>query len=133
MKVYFYPITIKRIIDCFKIENQHYYVGIHWNFFKKDTPEYELLQKFIEVASEKAKPIWMPWQFMNLLFLFAADNSIVKVRIPWLYYNVFLKLTKGLMITDIKEKFGTLRIYGNFDKELSDLADETIDLIGPIN
>ena len=132
IKVHFNKITPKRIAECFYKDDYHkyHYLGITWNIFKKDTELYNHLQDFIKYVDSQAKPKWCPRWFLNLLHLVGNDNSIVKCRNQrisgWLR-----KLTNGIMITDIKEKWGTLRVYGYFTKEIQDELDKVCKLINP--
>lgn len=118
-RAYFYPITLKRIAECFYQDNEHKYLGISWNIFIEGTEPYVLLNDFIKFVDSKAKPRFVPRFVLNLLHLFGNDNSIVKCRSQrisgWLR-----RMTNGIMITDIKEKYGTLRVYGSFTKEIQE-------------
>jgi hypothetical protein len=72
-----------------------------------------------------AKPKWCPRWFLRLLHLFGNDNSVARVRNPWLH-ALYSKLTKGLFFVDYKLKWSDydlrISIYGN--KLLMDLADD---------
>ncbi len=72
-----------------------------------------------------AKPKWCPRWFLRLLHLFGNDNSVVRVRNPWLH-ALYSKLTKGIFFVDYKLKWSDydlrISIYGN--KLLMDLADD---------
>jgi len=54
--------------------------------------------------------------------LLASGNSVVRVKYWW-GHRLRERLTKGQMITDIKEKYATLRIYGYFDKEIDSIIE----------
>jgi len=115
--VYLRPITAGRIINCFR--ERRMYLGIDWNLFKEGTEGYVLIEEFLDFVASKAKRWWTPWWFLNLLHLFGNDNSIVRCRNHKLsaWHRT---LTNGIMITDVKEKWGTLRIYGSFTNEIHD-------------
>ena len=121
MKVHFNPITPVQIWKCFT-EKRHY-IGIHWNlWFKRvenNTVPYDLIEEFLDFVASKARRWWTPYWFLNLLHLFGNDNSIVRCRNHRIS-DLHRKLTNGIMIRDIKEKWGTLRIYGSFTKEIED-------------
>lgn len=52
----------------------------------------------------------------------AFGNSICYIKYrPW--YYIHHKLTKGVLITDIKDKYAGLRIYGYFNEEIDKIID----------
>lgn len=132
-KVFLYPITMERIFKCFKSEYKYNYLGISYNIFSCDKEQecYKILQEFIEYTDSVAKPKYIPRWFLNLLYLFGNDWSIVRCRNQKIS-KLHGKLTKGIMITDIKIKWNSLRIYGNFTQNIYDKADETCQKIDKI-
>ena len=68
-------------------------------------------------------PKYLPFWFKRLIHYLATGNSIVRVKYWWAH-DLRNKLTGGAMITDIKDKFATLRIYGYFSEEMYNLIDE---------
>ena len=130
IKVTFNKITPVRVFECFKPSNKYAYLGIHWNIFFKDTDNYNILNKFIQDVDKIAKPWYAPRWFLNLLHLFGNDNSIIKVR-NYGIHKFRNYLTKGIMITDIKTKYDTIRIYGYFPQKINDLIDEVEKKINP--
>lgn len=121
MKVVFKKIEFKDILNCFsnKREHKYKYLGITWNLFKEGTEGYELIEEFIQYVDNISKPKWCPRFILRILHLYGNDNSIIRCRSQKLS-RISRKLLKGIMITDIKEKWGTLRIYGYFTKEIND-------------
>jgi len=115
--VHFYPITIKRILECFYSSNKYEYLGITWTLFRVGTQPNKDMQDFIKFVDSQAKPKWCPRWLLNLLHLFGNDNSIVRCRNSKIS-DLRNKLCKGIMIRDIKEKWGTLRVYGSFTEEI---------------
>lgn len=126
------PFGIKTVLRCFKTstEYRYGYVGITWNLFRKGTTNYKLLDNFIREFGEYIKPWWCPYWFLNLLHLYGCDNSIVRVR-NWWIYELKNKIVHHKMISDIKTKYGTLRIYGSWDKYIEDKHKELCKLIDP--
>lgn len=111
-------IHLKDVYDCFRWSRRRNYIGVNWNLFESGTEGYELIEEFLDFVASKAKRWWTPYWFLNLLHLFGEDNSIVRCRSAKLS-NLIRKLRNGILITDIKEKYGTLRIYGyGFDPEI---------------
>lgn len=65
---------------------------------------------------EIKKAMWvqcLPLFIKRLIHYLATDNSCVRIRSRF-WYKIRNKLTKGQIITDIKDKYGTLRIYNIF-------------------
>ena len=122
-------ITIGDLIECFIPTKglEYRYLGYSFYYVKKDgtiTETEKFLKEFFIEVDKVARPKWCPKFFLRLLNLFGNDNSIVRVR-NWKLHNLFIKITKGIQITDTKWKYDSFRIYGSFTKELDDLAKET--------
>jgi hypothetical protein len=66
---------------------------------------------------------WMPLFVKRFIHFLATDNSVVRIRYRWAY-KLRNKLTGHQIIQDIKEKYGTLRIYGYHGKEIDDIITE---------
>lgn len=130
---YKFPLVdFKDILRCFSNDRKYRYnyLGISWNIFTEGTDLYEYLENFIKFVAKKAKPWWCPTFVLNLLHLFANDNSIVRCRDQHLH-SAFRHITKGLFITDIKIKYGTIRVYGYFSQEVDDELEKLENLINP--
>lgn len=128
----FPPVAFRDILLCFSNHREHRYkyIGISWNIFTEGTDLYEYLENFIKFVAKKAKPWWCPAFVLNLLHLFANDNSIVRCRD--MHLSAALRyFTRGLLITDIKIKYGTIRVYGYFTKEVDDELTKLENLIDP--
>lgn len=132
MKIKLPKIEFRDFINCFSLKRDHRYkyIGIYWNIFSEGSENHKLLEEFIKYMAKQVRPKLCPWFIMNLLHLFGNDNSICRVR-NFKVYNLKMKLAKGIMITDIKTKYGTLRIYGYFTKEINDKIKELTDKINP--
>jgi hypothetical protein len=130
--VFFQEIGLKEFFNCFSNHRDHkyHYLGISWNIFHENTDLYDYLEDFIKFVDKKAKPWWVPRFVLNLLHLFANDNSIVRCRDIHLSY-VKQRLTGGIIINDIKTKYGTLRVYGNFTKEIDEELTKLENLVDP--
>lgn len=117
----FTPITFNELLNCFssKREYKYCYIGISWNIFSStsETKAYNALEECIKFIADKAKPKWCPRWVLNLLHLLGNDNSIVRVRNRKLH-KLHQKLTGGIMVRDIKEKFNSTRIYSDFTDEI---------------
>jgi hypothetical protein len=128
----FPPVSFRDILLCFSNhrEDRYNYIGISWNIFKEGTDLHEYLEDFIIFVAKKAKPWWCPTFVLNLLNLFANDNSIVRCRDQHLAF-AFRNITGGLLITDIKVKYGTIRVYGYFTKEVDEELTKLEKVIDP--
>lgn len=65
-------------------------------------------------------PRWMPMFLKRWIHFLATDNSVVRVKFRWAN-NLRKKLTGGQMVTDVKEKYATLRIYAYAGKEMDEI------------
>lgn len=130
MKVVLQKITLKHIWECFfpKKGQEYCYLGLAYYNPDVSLPVFiefnQILIDFYKEVDKVARPKYCPKFILRLLKLFGNDNSIVRVRNRYLS-NLFRKITKGIMITDVKEKFGTWRIYGSFTEKLWKLSEET--------
>lgn len=115
--IYFYPITLYDVVQCFD-KNNRKFLGITWNIFKEGSEKHDLLNHLLDEIEERVKPWWCPKWILNLLHLFGNGNSPFKVR-RWYLYRIHNWITGKTTITDIKTKFDTMRIYGYFDQSLS--------------
>lgn len=131
-KYKFPPVAFKDILVCFSNhrDNKYHYLGISWNIFNEGTDLHEYLEDFIMFVAKKAKPWWCPVFVLNLLHLFASDNSIVRCRDMHLA-AALRYFTGGLLITDIKIKYGTIRVYGYFTKEVDEELTKLENLVDP--
>lgn len=121
----------KDIKVCFsnKREYKYNYLGYHYNLFVEEAGEpYEAIERVVRLLDSKAKPKWCPRFILNLLHLFGNGNSVYRVR-NFFLHNLLNKLTKGNRLYDIKEKFGMLRIYGDFDEEVDAAIREAEEIV----
>ncbi len=125
---------MERILKCFHKKNngKYQYLGIVWNLFREDRNPtcYRNMQDFFEFIDQKVRPKWCPYWFLNLLHLWGNDNSICRLRSARIS-RLRDRIIGGVMITDIKEKWGTLRIYGRFTPEIEEELKRLEDKINP--
>lgn len=81
------------------------------------------LYKTIPKIEKAMWPSWMPMWIKRLIHRLATGNSCVRVRSRF-WDKIRKYFTKGQMITDIKEKFATLRIYGYFGDEIAKIIEQ---------
>lgn len=131
--VYLYEITVDDIRAIFfpKDTRETYrYLGITWNIFKEESWMYDEVDEFIKFVDSKARPRWCPKFVLRFLHLFGSDNSIVRVR-SWRLYRLQMWILGGVQISDIKTKWGTIRIYGSFSDEIYKKVEELEEKINP--
>lgn len=68
---------------------------------------------------------WMPQFMKRFVHYLATNNSVVRIKYWWAY-NLKNKFTNHQSITDIKEKYGRLRIYAYAGKEINNIIAEAI-------
>lgn len=81
-----------------------------------------IVMRTIVFIEKEMWPRWMPFRLKRFIHWLANGNSVVRVKYWWAY-RLRQYLTKGQMITDIKEKYATLRIYGYFGKEIDTIIE----------
>ena len=121
-------IKINDFLACFWPFGNNKYSYLGYVYWSKKSPEYSLIMSFIKDLDKIVKPWWCPRFFLRLTHLLGNDNSIARVR-NWTIHRLQQKITKGIMITDLKWKFGTFRIYGYFTDEIENLADRYCEIL----
>lgn len=111
--------------------NRWKYMGYGFNIFDEGTEGYEYIEAFFRYVDSKLRPRWCPKTLLRLLHLIGNDNSIVRVR-WWWAHNLHKKITNGIMITDVKSKWGTLRVYGYFTDEIYTALDDLEKKVDPL-
>jgi hypothetical protein len=124
-------ITIGDILDCFFPEKGEEYSYLGYAYYTPKTVVGDILLDFFKKVDKAARPKWCPKFYIRLLHLFGNDNSVVRMR-NFYIQNKFCKITKGIMISDMKWKYDTFRIYGRFTRELDDLSKEVCEKITKI-
>lgn len=125
------PITFQQVVACFLWKNRRRYIGVDWNLFKEGTYGYALIEEFLNFVASKARKWWTPFWLLNLLHLYGRDNSIVRCRSQKIS-RLCGRLTNGIVVTDVKEKWGTLRIYGSFTEEIEERLKELKTKVDPM-
>jgi len=81
-----------------------------------------IVEKSIVDIEREMWPGWIPLFVKRLIHYLATGNSVVRVKSRF-WYKIRQKLTRGQIITDIKDKFAELRIYGNFGPEIESIIE----------
>lgn len=82
-----------------------------------------IVEKAIIEIESQMWPKWIPMFVKRKIHLWGTGNSVVQVENK-IWYRIRQKLTKGQIITDIKDKYATLRIYGFFGEEIRKIIKE---------
>ena len=81
-----------------------------------------IVEETIIKIEKEMWPSWIPMFLKRKIHYWATDNTVVKVKSRF-WYKIRTKLTSGQQISDIKDKFATLRIYGYFGEEISNIIE----------
>jgi hypothetical protein len=73
-----------------------------------------IVEEAIVKIEKEMWPKWIPMFLKRKIHYWATGNSVVRVESNF-WYRVRTKLTGGQIITDIKDKYATLRIYGFYN------------------
>lgn len=68
-------------------------------------------------------PKYLPMFLKRWIHYLATGNSVVRVKFK-LFHKLRQRLTKGQIITDVKEKYATLRIYYHGGDEIDHIVSE---------
>jgi hypothetical protein len=85
-----------------------------------------IVEKAIVDIEKEMWPRWIPLFIKRWIHYLATGNSVVRVRSRF-WYSVRQKLTRGQIITDIKDKFASLRIYGCYGDEIDEIITKAED------
>jgi hypothetical protein len=107
-----------------KISEKYKHVGYSYPSVPKGWVK--IVEKAIIDIEKEMWPKWIPMFIKRIIHYLATGNSVVCVKYRF-WYKVRKKLTKGQMITDIKDKFASLRIYGYFGPEIEEIIDKAED------
>lgn len=76
-----------------------------------------IVKNAVELIEKRMWPQWIPLPLRQLIHWLATGNSVVKIKYYWAY-RLRQYLTRGQMISCIKDKFAGLRIYGTYGSEI---------------
>ena len=78
-----------------------------------------IVKETILQIDREVKPKWIPRFILNWISDLAMGGSVVMVKNRF-FYRIYTKLTKGILITDIKDKYAGIRIYGFFNDKIDE-------------
>ena len=107
-----------------KISEKYKHIGYSY----PSVPEgwLKIVEKAIVDIEKEMWPRWIPMFIKRIIHYLATGNSVVYVKYRF-WNKVRKKLTKGQMVTDIKDKFASLRIYGYFGPEIEEIIEKAED------
>ena len=82
-----------------------------------------IVEEAIVKIEKEMWPSWIPMFLKRKIHFWATGNSVVRIESQF-WYKVRTKLTKGQIIHDIKDKYASLRIYGNFNDAIEKIISE---------
>ena len=82
-----------------------------------------IVEKTIVEIEKAMWPRWIPMFIKRKIHYLATGNSVVRVKSRF-WNKVRSWLTGGQMVHDIKDKYASLRIYGNFGKEIDAIVEK---------
>jgi hypothetical protein len=82
-----------------------------------------IVEKTIIKIEKEMWPSWIPMFIKRKIHYWATGNSVVRIKSRF-WNSIRKKLTKGQIITDIKDKYAELRIYGYFGKSIEEIIEE---------
>jgi hypothetical protein len=107
-----------------KVSDKYRHIGYSYPGVPKGWVE--IVEKTIVEIEREMWPRWIPLFIKRWIHYLATGNSVVRVRSHF-WYKVRKRLTKGQMVTDIKDKFATLRIYGHFGEGIEKIVGKAED------
>ena len=99
------------------------YIHVGYSYASVPDSWKAIVQKAIEDIEKEMWPRWIPMFIKRLIHKLAMGHSVFFVRNKF-WYNIRTKLTKGMIITDIKTKFAELRIYGSFNDNIDKIIEQ---------
>jgi hypothetical protein len=105
-------------------KEKYSHVGYHYNSVPHGWKS--IVKKAIQDIEKEMWPRWIPMFIKRKIHYLATGNSVVMIKNRF-WDKVRKKLTKGQMITDIKDKFAGLRIYGYFGPEIEEIVKKAED------
>jgi len=82
-----------------------------------------IILRLIRDIDKLVRPWYIPAVVLNIINLLATNGSVVYVR-SFFWLHVLESVTKGVRISDIKDKYAGLRVYGSFTDAIEALVDK---------
>ena len=98
------------------------YSHIGYSYLGVPKPWQPIVKKAVIAIEREIWPRYMPMFLKRWIHYWATGNSVVCIRNNF-WNKVRDKLTGHMMITDIKDKYAGLRIYGYFNDECNKIVE----------
>ena len=86
-----------------------------------------IVRQMLRDIDRKIRPWYVPRFILNWMYWLASGNSVVRVRSRFFYnFNKRFAVFRKCFITDIKDKYGGLRVYGGFSDEVEKIVDAAV-------
>jgi len=82
-----------------------------------------IVEKAIIEIEKEMWPRWIPLSLKRKIHYWATGNSAIRIENTFWHY-LRSKLTRNQIITDIKDKYATLRIYGFYGESIGKIVKE---------
>ena len=82
-----------------------------------------IVKKAVIAIEKEMWPKYIPLFLKRWIHYLATGNSVVRIRNKF-WNKVKNKLTHSMIITDIKDKYATLRIYGYFNDKIHKIIEQ---------
>lgn len=99
------------------------YSHMGYSYLAVPDPWKPIVMKAVIAIEKEMWPKWMPLFIKRWIHYLATGNSVVRIR-SMFWSRVRDKLTGHMLITDIKDKYAGLRIYGYFNLACDKIVDE---------
>jgi len=89
------------------------YTYLGYTYLSVPDPWKPIVRKLIKDIDRLVRPWYIPAIILNAINLLATNGSVVYVR-SFFWLHILESITKGVRISDIKDKYAGLRVYGSF-------------------
>lgn len=103
-----------------KKENKFSYLG--YTYLSVPHGWISIIEEMLVKIDKEVRPWFIPLWFANLVNELATNGSVVYVK-SWFWYKILNKITKGIRITDIKDKYAGIRVYGYFNDDIDKIVE----------
>lgn len=100
------------------------YIHIGYSYPGVPSGWVNIVKEAIILIEKEMWPQWyLPLFIKRLIHYLATGNSVVRIKY-YFFYNIRRKLTNNQIITDIKDKYAGLRIYGYYGDSIEKIIEE---------
>ena len=86
-----------------------------------------IVKQMLRDIDREIRPWYVPRFILNWMYWLASGNSVIRIRSRFFYnFKKRFAAFRKCFITDIKDKYGGLRVYGMFSDEVEDIVNSAI-------